>query len=63
VDGIDAAGRRVWSFRLAEPLQTLAVARLDGGAEVAVAGGDKGRFALLDAARARCGAQGRCRGW
>jgi hypothetical protein len=50
VDGIDAAGQRAWSFRLAEPLQTLAVARLDGGAEVAFAGGDKGRFALLDAA-------------
>ena len=50
VNGIDAAGKRVWSFRLAEPLQTLAVLRLDGGTELAFAGGDQGRFALLDAA-------------
>jgi outer membrane protein assembly factor BamB len=50
VDGIDAGGKPAWTFRLGEPLQTLAVARLDGGAEIAFAGGDKGRYAVLDAA-------------
>jgi hypothetical protein len=50
VDAIDAAGKRAWSFRLGEPLQTLALGRLDGGAQTAFAGGDKGRFALIDAA-------------
>ena len=50
VDGLDAAGRPAWHFRLGEPLQTAAVAHLGGGAELAFAGGDHGRFALLDAA-------------
>jgi hypothetical protein len=50
VDGIDAAGKRAWSFRLGEPLRSLAIARLEGGAELAFAGGDHGRFALLHAA-------------
>ena len=51
VDGIDAAGKRAWSFRLGEPLRRrCAVARLDGGAELAFAGGEHGRYALLDAA-------------
>jgi hypothetical protein len=50
VDAIDGAGKRAWSFRLGEPLQTVAVARFGGGAERAFAGGDHGRFALLDAA-------------
>ena len=49
VDGIDAAGKRAWSFRLGEPLQTLRVARLDGAAEFAFAGGEHGRFSLIDA--------------
>jgi hypothetical protein len=50
VDAIDATGKRAWSFRLGEPLQSLAIARLEGGAELAFAGGDHGRYALLDAA-------------
>jgi hypothetical protein len=50
VDAIDAAGKRAWSFRLGEPLLSLTVGRLEGGAEVAFAGGEHGRFALLDAA-------------
>jgi hypothetical protein len=50
VAGIDAAGKPAWSFRLGEPLRSLAVMRLGGGAELAFAGGDGGRFALLDAA-------------
>ena len=50
VDAIDAAGKRAWSFRLGEPLRTVAVARFGGGAERVFAGGDHGRYALLDAA-------------
>jgi hypothetical protein len=50
VDAIDATGKRAWSFRLGEPLRSLAIARLEDGAELACAGGDHGRFALLDAA-------------
>src|SRR4029453_16593317 len=50
VDGIDAAGKRAWSFRLGEPLQTLRVARLDGAPEFAFAGGEHGRFSVIDAA-------------
>jgi hypothetical protein len=53
VAGIDAAGKRAWSFTLGEPLQTLAVVRLEGKAEVAFAGGDKGRYATLDAGTGR----------
>jgi len=50
VDGIDAVGKPAWTFRLEEPLQTLAVARLGGGGEIAFAGGEKGRYGVLDAA-------------
>ena len=50
VDAIDGAGKRAWSFRLGEPLRTLSVARLEGGAATACVGGDHGRFALIDAA-------------
>jgi hypothetical protein len=50
VDGIDSAGKRAWSFHLGEPLQVLATGRLGGTSEAAFAGGDKGRFAILDAA-------------
>ena len=53
VDAIDAAGKRAWSFHLGEPLRSLAVGRLEGGAELAFAGGDQGRFALLHAATGR----------
>jgi putative pyrroloquinoline-quinone binding quinoprotein len=53
VDALDAAGKLVWSFRLAEPLRTLSAARLDGDQDVAFAGGDNGRFAMLDAATGR----------
>jgi hypothetical protein len=58
VDGIDAAGKRAWSFRLGEPLQTLAIARFDGDAEVAFVGGAKGRFALVGAAAGQVRASG-----
>jgi len=50
VDAIDAAGKRAWSFRLGEPLQSLAIARPEGGPELVFAGGEHGRFALVDAA-------------
>ena len=58
VDGIDAKGKRAWSFRLGEPLQTLRVARLDGDAEFTFAGGEHGRFSLIDAATGQVRASG-----
>ena len=58
VDGIDAKGKRAWSFRLGEPLQTLRVARLDGDAEFTFAGGEHGRFSVIDAATGQVRASG-----
>ena len=58
VHALDAKGKRAWAFRLGQPLSSLTVTRFEGAPDLAFAAGDKGAFALLDAATGQARASG-----